>query len=430
MSAHAATTVRPGLRMQVRLRYHYRGEANAPARSLAIAFESILSIAIFVLPMANVLAAIADWRWLAIYPALAAAGLFGTALGLVLMLGLFRLVGPRRTRVIANVLATLIGAAFAIGLQAYNIIPDSWRSELVDWLTSARVGGLLDPDGLLWTPVRAAAGEPVALAAWCLASALAFALAATTLGDFFMRGAGAAIGSERREPVAATRPIRFRAGVGTALRHKEWRLISRDPGLASQIMLQIIYTMPISVVLWRAMGPNGSLALATAPALVAVASNVSASLAWLTLSSEDAPEFLATAPVTRREIERRKLEAIALPLAVLCGSPATLIFLTSWKAGFVTLFYVAAAATSTALLNLWHPVPARRGDLFRRHSQSKLIGMIEHLLSLFWALALALTYFESWWALAAIGCALAVLLSQKPRDRNPAPALSQARATG
>lgn len=115
---------------------------------------------------------------------------------------------------------------------------------------------------------------------------------------------------------------------------------------------------------------------------------------------------------------------------MLCGSPATLIFLTSWKAGFVTLFYVAAAATSTALLNLWHPVPARRGDLFRRHSQSKLIGMIEHLLSLFWALALALTYFESWWALAAIGCALAVLLSQKPRDRNPAPALSQARATG
>ena len=385
------------------------------ARSLAIAFESILSIAIFVLPMANVLAAIADWRWLAIYPALAAAGLFGTALGLVLMLGLFRLVGPRRTRVIANVLATLIGAAFAIGLQAYNIIPDSWRSELVDWLTSARVGGLLDPDGLLWTPVRAAAGEPVALAAWCLASALAFALAATTLGDFFMRGAGAAIGSERREPVAATRPIRFRAGVGTALRHKEWRLISRDPGLASQIMLQIIYTMPISVVLWRAMGPNGSLALATAPALVAVASNVSASLAWLAISSEDAPEFLATAPVTRTEVERRKLEAIALPLVVIIALPLAFVWSAGLRAGAITTVYVAAAAIAAALLNLWHPVPGRRGDILRRHSQSKLVAMIEHMLALFWAVALALTAFGSWTALLPAALAVGLLWTQKPK---------------
>ncbi len=121
--------------------------------------------------------------------------------------------------------------------------------------------------------------------------------------------------------------------------------------------------------------------------------------------------------MTRREVERRKLEAIILPLAVLCGAPVTLIFLTSWKGGLVTLFYVVCAAVSTALLNLWHPVPSRRGDLFRRHSQSKIVGMIEHMLSLFWALALALTAFESEWALACIACALAVLMTQKPRGR-------------
>ncbi|MFO1115647.1 MAG: hypothetical protein U1E28_08195 [Beijerinckiaceae bacterium] len=401
------------------------------ARACAIALESILSVAIFILPVANMMALVADWRWLAIYPTLIACGFFGAGVGLFLMMALFRICGPRRTRTVANVFATIIGAAFAIGLQAFNIAPMAFREHLADAIENSHLGGLLDIQSPIWIPVRAAAGDGRALIVWALVSAAVFAVATFTLAETFARGVVAAIGAEAVAPAKRrARRIHFRAGSGAALRLKEWRLLTRDPQLASHIFLQIVYTTPISVVLWRAMGPDGSLALAAAPALVAVASNVSASLAWLTLSSEDAPEFLATAPVTRREIERRKLEAIALPLAVLCGSPATLIFLTSWKAGFVTLFYVAAAATSTALLNLWHPVPARRGDLFRRHSQSKLIGMIEHLLSLFWALALALTYFESWWALAAIGCALAVLLSQKPRDRNPAPALSQARATG
>ncbi len=43
--------------------------------------------------------------------------------------------------------------------------------------------------------------------------------------------------------------------------------------------------------------------------------------------------------------------------------------------------------------------------------------MIEHLLSLFWALALALTAFESPWALACILCAVTVLVTQKPKGR-------------
>ena len=387
------------------------------ARSLAIALESILSVAIFVLPIANALALLADGRWLAIYPALAAGGLFGTAVGLILMLGLFRLVGPRRTRVVANVLATLIGASFAIGLQAYTIAPPAYRAALAEWLTAARAGGLLDPDGFLWIPIRAAAGEPWPLFLWCGASLALFLVAVLTLGDFFMRGAGAAIGSQRRDAPARKRRTRFHAGAGAALRRKEWRLISRDPGLASQIMLQIIYTMPISVVLWRAMGPNGSLALATAPALVAVASNVAASLAWLAISSEDAPEFLATAPVSRGDVERRKLEAIALPLIVIIALPLAFVWSAGFKAGLVTTAYVAAAALAAALLNLWHPVPGRRGDILRRHSQSKLVAMMEHMLSLLWAVALALTAFGSWSAAIPIFCAIFLLWTQRPKAK-------------
>ncbi len=392
------------------------------ARSLAIAVESVLSVAIFVLPLADMLALVVDWRWLAIYPTLAAAGLSGTGVGLILALVLFRICGPRRTRVIANLIATLIGAAFAIALQAFNIAPATVRANLGQALARSHMGALLDADSAFWTPVRAAAGEPSALAIWLAASVLVFALAAVTLAKTFANGVAAATGAAAGATDGPARLKKFRAGVGPSLWLKEWRLLTRDPQLASQIFLQIIYTMPISVVLWRAMGPNGSVALATAPALVAVASNVAASLAWLTISSEDAPEFLVTAPVTPGEIERRKLEAVALPVAILFATPVAVIFMSSWQAGAITLFYVVAAATCAALLNLWNPVVGRRSDLLRRHSQSKLVGIIEHLLSLFWALAFALTAFGSPWALAPIAGAIGVLLTQRPRRRTLAAA--------
>ena len=385
------------------------------ARSLAIALESIGSIAIFAFPVANVMAWIADARWLAIYPTLLATGLFGTGLGLMLTLALFHVCGPRRTRTVAQVLATLIGAGFAIGLQIVGVAPAAFRAKIADRLAQTGAGSLFDADSPLWIPVRAAGGELDSLAIWIGVSVLVFAAAALALAEIFAHGVVAAIGAEAAAGAKPARAKKFRTGVGSSLRLKEWRLLTRDPGLASQILLQIIYTMPISVVLWRAMGPNGSIALAIAPALVAVASNVSASLAWLTISSEDAPEFLATAPVTQAEVNRRKLEAIALPLAIVFAVPVGLIWLLAHRAGIITLFYVVAAASSAALLNLWHPLPGRRGDLLRRHSQSKLVAMLEHTMSLFWAVALALTAFWSWSALVPIVLALALLFSQRPR---------------
>ena len=45
------------------------------------------------------------------------------------------------------------------------------------------------------------------------------------------------------------RASQFGAGVGRTLRRKEWRLLTRDPNLFSQLSLQIIYTVPLAVVL-------------------------------------------------------------------------------------------------------------------------------------------------------------------------------------
>ena len=48
---------------------------------------------------------------------------------------------------------------------------------------------------------------------------------------------------------------------------------------------------------------------------------------------------------------------------------------------------------SGALLMLWRQAPARRGMVLRRHSQSKLLALGEHWLSLLWAATDAIAAF-------------------------------------
>jgi ABC-2 type transport system permease protein len=397
------------------------GRTMLLARALAIATEALGSVAIFLLPIVNMNVALGRGHWLSVYPTLLGCGLFGTSMGLILAMALYATVGPRRTRLVSQVVSTVIGAAFAIGVQAINIMPDRTRAALVARIDDAAPGGWFDRTGVLWTPVRAAAGDWGAATVWVLVSSGIFILVAVLLGEFFMRSAIAASGTPMRQLSSSDRrtPRRFRAGPGRSLRLKEWRLLTRDPWLAMQLMMQILYVLPIGVVLWRGQGPQGSLGTAVAPLLVVIASQLSAALAWLTLCCEDAPELLAVAPVTGKQIERAKLIAIAVPVALIVCVPLFWLTRYSWSAAALTLLFGAAAASCTALVNLWHPGPGKRANLVRQHAQSKLVGLIEHLMSLLWAVSTGIALTGSAWAILPIGLALILLWFNRQRTFAP-----------
>ncbi|MEZ5856597.1 MAG: hypothetical protein R3D67_18310 [Hyphomicrobiaceae bacterium] len=169
---------------------------------------------------------------------------------------------------------------------------------------------------------------------------------------------------------------------------KEWRLLLRDPSLFTQLGLQIVYTIPLAVVLVK----SGSLptALALTPAIVVIAAQVAASLAWIAVSGEDAPELIATAPVRPASVDGAKLSAIALPVLLIASVPLAGLALASPKAGLLALIFSIGASVSTSLLNLWHPMPGNRRGMLRRHAQSKFIGLMEHLLAILWAVGAVL----------------------------------------
>ena len=74
----------------------------------------------------------------------------------------------------------------------------------------------------------------------------------------------------------------------------------------------------------------------------------------------------------------------------------------------------AGAAASGALLILWRQAPARRGLVLRRHSQSKLVALTEHWLSLCWAGATGMAALGSFVAVAPLGLAALTLWLARP----------------
>jgi len=386
------------------------------ARLVALAASSFGALAILVLPVAHVGALVDSPRWLALYPVLAMAALAGTAFGATLAMGLVAWVGPRHARRASSVVASLIAGVFVLGGQILLIVPERMRAAATGWLL-ARAGGAL-PDALVTGPVAAALGD----VGWLLTlgglTLGAFALTAVVIGRRFAATCRAAAGSGDDGGKRSIDPRRlgFRAGASRALMTKEWRLLRRDPSLIQQLALQLVYTLPIVVILLRSDAAI-PVALAVGPALVVIAAQLTGSLAWIAISGEDAPELIAAAPVTTGEVERAKIAAVALPVAALIAVPLAGLALISVVGALKTLAIVALACISTALVNLWHQKPANKRGLLRRHSQSKLAAVLEHTLSLLWAVTLVLALMGSLVALAPAALAVVVLVAISPRLR-------------
>lgn len=391
------------------------------AKVMAIAVGSFGSVALLLLPVANTGAVIRGSHWLSIYPVLTALALVATALGLTVVVTLFLLVGPRRARLWSHFAAAGIAGLFVLGAQIVAMLPEHLRSAIttnVDvafYNRSGVFGGFL---GFIVAAVQADLFATVMLVSLAI---LIFALAIAGLGGRFAVANLAASGVDAGGAHQEARPPRaFRSGVARTLRMKEWRLLLRDPSFFAQLAMQIVYTIPIAVVLIRS--EMLSLALSLGPTIVMIAAQVSGAIAWITVSGEDAPELIQSAPISRTAVDAAKLGAVTLPVLAILGLPIAGLAIASPMSALVVLAFAAMAGTSTALINFWHPLPGNRRGMLRRHSQSKLIGLIEHGLAMLWAFAVVFALMGSWVVVAPLVLILVVLglsrrLGPKHKDR-------------
>ena len=373
-------------------------------------------------PFINVLIARGGWRWLGAYGLIAAMGAAATALAVGLTVALFRVLGPKRTRFVAQVVAAVIGAAFVIGLQVTAILSYGTISRVAVLQSHTMLALAPGVNSLVWWPARAALGDGSALVVVLAASlamlVAAIAFVAPRFGGYALAAAGLGHSS-----VVRTRRDAFRARTSPcgALRRKEWILLRRDPWLMSQTLMQMLYLIPPALMLWRSFDQgNGALQLLV-PVLVMAAGQLAGGLAWLAISGEDAPDLVATAPVPRRLILRAKIEAVlGVTAAAFAPLVAALAFASPWHALAAGAGIVIAAAAATAV-QFWFRSQARRSQFRRRQVSSRLATFAEAFSSIGWAATAAVAAASLRFAVAPAVLTLLVLAgayAMRPRAPN------------
>ena len=384
-------------------------------RALAIACNAAVSAAIFVVPLADAGALFGDWRRLAMLPVLGCGALGAVAVGLTVAVALFALLGPKRARLGAQILATFIGGGFMLALQVNRVLPRQFSAEASGWMTSTdHHAGILD------LPVAATLGQPGPLLWWCLGCIVLFAVTTLALGPRFIDQAMVASAAEATLRVTRHRhgsDRAFSTGRFTAIRRKEWRIVLRDPWIVSQILLQLLYITPLFAVLWQTGDGRGSPVLALASTVVVVSYQLAASLTWLGVSGEDAPELMQCAPVPEDSIRRGKVQAVAGLTAVVTGPLLLWLVWLSPGAAARTLALCCFAGLAAVALNLWHARPARRGSFAARHRESKLLALVEMVMSMLLGILAALVAVGSPWLAVPLTIIALILLANRPRQK-------------
>jgi ABC-2 type transport system permease protein len=347
-------------------------------RALAIAAGSTALVAFLWLPFAHGGAARGEWRLLAAYPLLFAAGLGAAGLSLFATLALVRAFGARRARTLAQVLGAVAGAALFLASQAPNLLPGRVAETFYGLFRGK--GGPGEWDALLTLPLRALFGDPGALAIAIVTGGAAFVLA--------VRWTGRACSDGMLEPEPASRAARatmrapaFGAGLAQVVVAKELRLIARDPKLISQTLLQVLYLAPIFAIALK----RGSLPEVLAPTVILLCANLAGNLAWITVSAEEAPDLVGSAPVAAGRVRWLKVAAALSPVLVL-AMPFVAWYAAQSALGAVAFgACLACALWSACIVQVWGGRPAGTRDLKRRQKGNVLLGLVEFASSMGWA---------------------------------------------
>jgi len=198
--------------------------------------------------------------------------------------------------------------------------------------------------------------------------------------------------------------------VGGVLRQKEWALLARDPWLMSQISMQILYLLPPALFLWHTLHSSTDAYVLLVPMMVMAAGHLGSNLAWLSISGEDAPDLVATAPISAQRIIWAKVEAVMSAIAFIFAPLVAALALASLRPALVAGVGIVVSAASAILIQLCFRTQVSRSQFRHRHaSSSRIATFAEAFSSIAWAATFALAVAGSWLALVLALSAITIL---------------------
>jgi ABC-2 type transport system permease protein len=305
------------------------------------AATTLLLACLLASPVIDVLVLHDGPHWLMAYLVLAALSALSTAIAVLITVALFRIARPKRTRLISQIIAAVIGAGFVIGIQAIAILHfGNMSSRFAVFSDPQFVAAMPALDSLVWAPAKAALGDwPALLGLVTLGGgALVATIAFASSGYGQSAIAAASVGQQRATQQRGKVEFRPRSQK-QQLRVKEWKLLARDPWL----------------------------------------------LSWLAISGEDAHDLVVTAPVSADAVLQAKIEAVATVVLVVLTPIIILMLFASLELAATTAVFAALSSGSATAIQLWFRVPMRRSMFRRRQVASRVSTIAEALSSIFWA---------------------------------------------
>ena len=204
-------------------------------RIAAIALPVTAMALLLSTPFVDVLVIGGGPRWFAAFGVVIAIGLSAAAVAIAITVAAVSPDRPGRTRLVAQILAAVIGAGFVIALQVAAILSYGTLSRFAVLTSDAASAYAPDVESIVWWPARAALGDGEALlpllAVGLVLLGVVMAIFSPRFADTRRRGSRPIRdGPSQRH---ARRPF-ARGSRQQALRWKEFLLLRRDPWLVSQ----------------------------------------------------------------------------------------------------------------------------------------------------------------------------------------------------
>ena len=116
--------------------------------------------------------------------------------------------------------------------------------------------------------------------------------------------------------------------------------------------MQILYLLPPALFLWHTFRSRTDAYVLLVPMMVMAAGHLGGNLAWLSISGEDAPDLVATTPISPRRIIWAKIEAVMGAITFIFAPLVAVLAFSSVTAGLVAGVGVLIAAASATLIQL------------------------------------------------------------------------------
>jgi ABC-2 type transport system permease protein len=339
------------------------------AKLAGISISMVFWNALFLFPLIIPIAAINNPQLFGILAVVMAVSVLATSFGLGLTLLIVYFVGPRAARRYIQIIAAFIGAAiFVVSQLAPHLGSDDQGrfQSLYLWCLSRGVG----IGGISGLPGRAAFGDPLALIIMIGAAVSLFWFTAWSLQTQFLRVYQSAA---NKHVAKSARSVDIRKSFGNhpgfMIIRKEFLLLRREPSLIYNILLQLIFMMPLLVGFGQA---TNLLLLMPGAAFMSVfaAAKLVGDITGLAISSEDAPDLLKVSPLPAPWITRWKLYGVMLISVPLTLVIPLLMFAKSPAAAVLTLVLTVLAGGLAAAIELKYSKPRTRHKFRRRGSGS------------------------------------------------------------